>query len=557
MKTSTRAVVVAVGLCLTSASALAQVAIPPAVEPGQIQRQIEQMRPAPSGGARRVRPVPQQVPPSEAGATTFVYQGVDLEGVTAYPAATLLAGVEPAVGSTISVAAVFELANRLTARYRNDGYLLSQVLVPAQTLGTGRVKLLAVEGYLADVRFRGAPNDALLSRYAAALKAERPLQADVLERYLLLLNDAGLGTAHGTLVPSASVTGASDLVVEFDARRWAASASIGNRASRSLGPLRGELALDAMPGVLGWDRLALRAGSTLGTELNYVALSYGAALGDGLAWSVGGTGVRSRPGRAANFADVDLKTRSVSGIAQLNYAWIRTRSLNFAPRIALTSFDGRSQFSLADLSDDRIRAVRVGLAADATDVRGGISTLDVEYSRGVDALGAKLVGTPTSPLSRARGRADFAKFNLYAARLQDIAGPWSLLFAASAQYTSDPLLAPELFAVGGEPFGRGHDAAELVGDSGEAAKAELRFDGVAGARSAYTAYAYYDWGRVRRKDPINEPERESATSCGLGVRANLARGWQGHVEVAKPLNRDVAAEGNRSVRLFAGLHVAL
>lgn len=545
-------------LLVGGGAAHAQVAIPSGLEPGQLQRQLEQLRAPPATRTTKRPPVPQQVPPADAVQTTFTWQGAQLDGVAAYPLAALLQGLEPAPGATVSVAQVFELANRLTARYRNDGYLLSQVLVPAQTIGGGRVRLVAVEGYVAEVEYRGIARDARLDAIAATLVAERPLTSDTLERELLLLNDAGLGTARGTLVASATVPGAATLVVDVGTRRWAASAGYTNRGSRSLGPSRLDLALDLAPGLLAWDRAALRFGSSLDRELNYVGASYGASFGDGWSWNAGATAVRSRAGRAANFTDPDLKTDSLAGSVYLNRAWIRTRSVNVALRGGITSFDGQSEFTLATVSDDRIRALRAGVYADAADSASGISTLDLEYSHGLRGLGAKRVGTGDSPLSRAQGRADFSKLTLYVARLQDIAGPWSVLFAVQAQHAFDTLLAPEAFAFGGEPFGRGYDAAELLGDSGEASKAELRYGGVLGARAAYTAYAFHDWGRVRRRAPVNEPARESAKSWGLGLRVSDASGhWQGFVEFADPIDRAVAAEGNRDPRVYAGLQFSL
>jgi len=114
--------------------------------------------------------------------------------------------------------------------------------------------------------------------------------------------------------------------------------------------------------------------------------------------------------------------------------------------------------------------------------------------------------------------------------------------------------------VGGDEFGRGYDPSELAGDSGEAAKFELRYAGSwpSFRLTALTAYGFYDWGQVRRLDPIDELEREHASSAGAGVRFSGEGGaWQGYVEFAAPLDHDVAAEGNRDARVFFGLVVNL
>jgi hemolysin activation/secretion protein len=133
-----------------------------------------------------------------------------------------------------------------------------------------------------------------------------------------------------------------------------------------------------------------------------------------------------------------------------------------------------------------------------------------------------------------------------------------VLAAVNAQHAFDTLLAPELFAFGGDTFGRGYDASELAGDSGEAFKLELRYAGVLpeARLSGYSIYGFYDAGRVRRLDPVNESRTEHATAAGLGLRMTGTR-WQGQVEYAIPLDHDVAAEGNRDARFFFGVQVGL
>ena len=183
-------------------------------------------------------------------------------------------------------------------------------------------------------------------------------------------------------------------------------------------------------------------------------------------------------------------------------------------------------------------------------------------SQGIDGLGARKEGTTTSPLSRAGGRSDFTKATIYVARLQSLGqgwgGSWSALGAISAQHAFDTLLAPELFAFGGDTFGRGYDASELAGDSGEAFKFELRYAGVLPEAnlSGYSIYGFYDAGRVRRLDPVNELASEHATAAGIGLRMTGTR-WQGQVEYAIPLDHDVAAEGNRDARFFFGVQVGM
>jgi hemolysin activation/secretion protein len=415
------------------------------------------------------------------------------------------------------------------------------------------------------IQLRGAvaADDRLLTRYGAQLKATRPLTSAALERYLLLINDLARVRGRGTLTPSPRTQGAADLVVDVTRDYTTVAVATNNRSSRSLGTKRANLDFGSY-GLIGeWDHVGVHAGSSLDDKLTFAGLDYGSAFGgQGFQWDLSATGVRARPGKAANLSITDLESQSVSTQLELRAPIRRSRAQNLYLRAALTTFDGQSEFASADLSHDKIRALRLGVTWDLADGANGINTLDLEIAQGIDGLGARKEGTATSPLSRAGGRTDFTKASVYLARLQSLGyawgGSWSALGALSAQHAFDNLLAPELFAFGGDTFGRGYDASELAGDSGEAFKFELRYAGVLpeAGLSAYSLYGFYDVGKVRRLDPVNESETEHASAAGLGLRMTGTR-WQGQLEYAMPLDRDVAAEGNRDARFFFGFQVGL
>ena len=232
---------------------------------------------------------------------------------------------------------------------------------------------------------------------------------------------------------------------------------------------------------------------------------------------------------------------------------MRSRTGNVAARATFSSYNGKTETAGTLLSEDKIRAVRLGLAYDGIDSLRGINLADLEYSQGLHGLGAT---DRSATGSRADVPAAFRKLAFYAARLQALAPRWSVLGAVNAQYAFTNLLAPEQFAYGGEQFGRAYDAAELLGDHGLAGKLELRFNDRGGwLLRDYMLYAFYDLGQIWRRTPQPGEDREQAAeAAGLGWRFNLQGGVRGFVEGAVP-NRTVAAEGNRHARLFAGVQV--
>ncbi len=49
---------------------------------------------------------------------------------------------------------------------------------------------------------------------------------------------------------------------------------------------------------------------------------------------------------------------------------------------------------------------------------------------------------------------------------------------------------------------------------------------------------------------VGESKQDSLTSTGVGVRVNAAYDTSGYLELTKPMNKDVASEGDDGYRLF-------
>ena len=126
----------------------------------------------------------------------------------------------------------------------------------------------------------------------------------------------------------------------------------------------------------------------------------------------------------------------------------------------------------------------------------------------------------------------------------------------AGQLADGALVAAEEFGGGGARFGRAYDYSEIVGDDGIAGAAELRWNW----RNAFEAvaylqlYAYVDAVRIWNigADPFQNNDA-SLSSAGGGLRVIPIAGVLASLEVAKPWSRDVAAEGDRSPRIFVSL----
>jgi len=540
-------------LLAVAMGALAQ-QVPGGVLPGQIERQFERPR-EPRAPIEVVVPAaPESRAPADAERVRFVLGRLVVDGASAYSQEQLRPAWQALEGKEISLADLYRVAETLTRRYRNDGYILSQVAVPAQTIRDGSARLQAVEGYVANTHVTGDAGSArgLIDTYLARIREARPLRNDVLERNLLLINDlAGIG-ARATLSPS-SQAGASDLTLAVTQANRSFGVGLNNRGSKFLGPWRWNADADFYGALGGGDRTGLRLIRTLAdNELTLLSASHDRPLGaSGAKLGLTGTLVEAHPGVGAVLPNLETSSRSAA--ATVSYPLTRSRTGNLTVRGGLSYHDGHTDSGPTRLSTDHIRAARFGLAWDSVDAWRGINLVDAEFSQGINAGGASDFSTVAS---RASVPAGFQKATLYAARLQSIAPKWSILGALNGQYAFTNLLAPEQFAYGGDQFGRAYDAAELLGDSGLALKAELRYnDRGTGLLRDYMLYAFADHGQIRRRTPlVGEARNQSAEAVGAGIRFNIQGGVVGFVEGAVP-NRVVNAEGRKRARLFTGVQV--
>jgi hemolysin activation/secretion protein len=532
--------------------------LPGILQPGQIEQQFKPEPKIRAGQpARMIAAEPDQPLPFNAGDIQFPLTRIVIEGATVYSESALRRVYQNHLGSTVSLADIYQIAAALTAKYRNDGYILSRVIVPVQSIENGEVRLKAVEGYVADITVKGVDGDRRkrVDRYAERIKKSRPLKMSVLERYLLLINDLPGAFAQATINPSQREPGASDMTVEFTQNKIQWGLSADNRGGESLGPIRvaGNLSLNSVMGLQ--ESTTFRVVSSGDRKLTFASLVHEEKIGaNGGNLNLSASMVRAKP-KEMMFIPLNLETSSQTAALTYSYPLFRSRSGNLSLRGSVSAHDGKTHIFDIEDTRDRIRAFRIGATYDKADAWQGINLLDIEISQGVRGMGSS--DNHDMMLSRPNGRVDFTKATLYAARLQSLMPRWALLTAVNAQYAWSNLLSSELYSFGGEQFGRGYEPSELVGDHGIAGKMELRFtDALSiGVPSSYTVYGFYDVGIVYQRSSGGSDHTESAASAGLGLRMSLGPHVSCYAEMAKPLTRDVSAEGNRHARGYGGVSI--
>jgi hemolysin activation/secretion protein len=532
----------------------AQQQLPGTVQPGQIERRF-QPPPAPRSTLRPiVPPLPQQrLAPNEAQKIHFVLSRLEISSSTVYSGADLLPLYKSYLGKEISVADLYAIADALTVKYRNDGYILSRAYVPRQSIENGVARIDIIEGYVDNVRIQGntSGRPELFRSYIEKIEASRPLQLDVLERYLLLAGDLAGTTVRSVFEPSTQHRGAATLIVTLTTIPFEVQGEFDNRGTKSLGPLQLNL-YGALYDLMGlYERNAFNFVVTPqdAANLQYYYYQHEETIdSEGTKLTADAAYVRENPGDI--LAPLDVQGRDLVVRFRLSHPFIRLREHNLFAGFTFRYEDSTTDELGARAADDRIRSIAADASYDFTDAWRGITQFGGEITHGLPILGA----TPeTNPIpTRIGGTSDFTKIDLHASRQQELPDRWSVVLQATAQYSTNRLLASEQFAYGGEPFGRAYDPSEITGDSGAAGSLELRYAPKIPVSLLRTSqlFAFYDVGEVFNRIHPSAPAYSSGASAGFGLRIDPTPFFSGSLEVDKPLTRIVAANNNKDWRVF-------
>lgn len=503
--------------------------------------------------------------PEGADKIVFTLDSVSLSGVTVYSETDLASVYNGMIGTEISLADVYGIAADLTRKYRNDGYILTQVIVPPQTIDSGAIKLQVVEGFIGDINVRGGEDESSLSLirdYAQQAKTDSALNVEGLERALLLINDLPGVRARSILSPSASQTGAANLDVIVDRTSYVGEVGIDNYGTRFLGPvqLNGSVAANSLLGFN--ERITGQVAFGIDKEDKFRELSYGSVLYDqpiftnGTLFSLFGSYTNTEPGYTLE--EFNVKGYARRFYAELSHPFVRSRDFNVIGR---TQFDYENVTTTnnligVDTLDDKVRAWRTGVNIDFLDTLFGVAynNIDLEYAHGLDVFGA--TDANDDDVSRPGAEADFNKVNLSAQRLQRLVGNTNLLVGVTGQLSDGPLFSSEEFGLGGINYGRGYDASEVTGDDGFAAKVELQWNNpvLVNEDVDYQLYGFFDAGRVYDEDnTVQSLQKETLTSTGFGVRSDFSSGTAAGAFVALPLNKTPQTQDDQGPRFYFNL----
>lgn len=547
-------------------TSLAAIPLPGSAEPGLVQKNF---LPKPIGKPQVAAPITtkeQKVNPLKgAEKIKFKLVKITLKGNHVYSEKQLSALYKDKIGKEITVLELQNIVQDITNYYRNNGYILSRAILPPQNIKGGIVNIKIIEGYIDKVNVIGDPRGAksLIQAYGDHIAAARPAKLDVMEKYVFLANAIPGAEVKAVLEPSKTVEDAANLNLVVTQQTFNASFSWDNYGTLYLGPHQLTYKAGVNSFFLSGDNLTLTfLTASHGGELHYGDINYQTYIGNnGLLLTLDENKSLTFPG----FKLRDLLTigNAYTYTAGLSYPVIRARDKNLTIDANIAYLNSTTTQLHHLLYLDKIRPAQIGATYSFSDNWRGSNSIALHLMHGFNIWNAS---NDSKSLFTSRFGADglFTKWTAQGTRNQVLFDRFSAFFIAQGQYTGNPLLVEEQFSFGGSQLGRGYDPAELLGDKGVAASAELRMDNYPDFLKLQTLqlYAFYDIGIVWNIKKITGSFlKESAASTGFGARFSLTPYINGNVMLTQPLTKQIAAEElvgcGRCPRIFFSVTAAV
>lgn len=481
-------------------------------------------------------------------------QFVDVRGGELAPElAQSLSGIQ-ASGTETPLSVVCDLRDDANNALRRDGWIAT-VQVPQQELAD-TLRLDVVSASISEIRISGDPGPYrdVLTEALEPLRQLDPLNEREAERILLNANGIPGLEVRLALAPSGEAPGEviGNLSVDFE--RYAAFFNVRNFNARSIGRETGFGRVEVY-GLTGLSDITHFAAQTTADFNEQIIVQGGHEFGIGPDnIRIGGEVVYAdaRP----TIQDLDLEAETLLANLYVSYPLVRTPQNAADITLGFDYIDQETSTSDVPLSRDSIRTVYLRGELDGQKRRLDRSTSLVysgflEVRQGLDILdatGPNQFGTAATDgviASRPFGQADAfvvrggADVTWYPGSIFSLRGKFE------AQWTDDPLLNFDEYALGNLSIGRGYDPGANSGDRALAGLAEVGATVLENARHRLQLFGFFDIVRLENLDQTTPDPETTLKSTGGGLRYSFGRGITAEVTYAVPLDRALFSDAER------------
>lgn len=487
-------------------------------------------------------------PASTAAQNVFTISEYRILGNTALPAATIEVAVYPHLGDHKTIDDIEVVRQLLEKLYKDHGFGTVYVDIPEQSVTAGIVRLKVTEGRLDRVRISGAKYFAN-GRIRSTLSALQPgtvLSLPTLQNQLGAVNQQSRDRMVTPVLKAGRSPGTVDVELKVqDSLPFHGSAEVNNRYSANTTHTRASINLSYDNLFQKFHSLSLQY-QTSPEELDetrVIAATYLAPLQDGDMLAVYAVDTNS------DFAVVntggDLSVLGTGNIYGLRYFARLPSKGGYSHNLALGA-------DYKDFSD----SIVLTEATDVTPIRymswsvsyGGVQTgvgNSTSFNVGpIFGIRGLVNDQEQFVYKRTDGKANFFYLRGDLSHLQRLWADTAVFLKFTGQWSPEPLISNEQYAVGGADGVRGYMESALMGDRGIGGVFELRAPSMhrwlGKSAKDLTLFVFYDAARVIQLAQIddggNVVKRDgSVSSTGAGVRFNGLGGLEAALDWAYPL----------------------
>lgn len=447
-----------------------------------------------------------------------------------------------------------DIRDQANAMLRKQGWLASVQIPPQELVDSLRLNLISAQLGAVTVVGDAGPYSDRIARKITRLKALAPFSAQAAERILFDLNDVPGLSVKLTLASSAGGMGVVDgrLLVAFEPYAVFVNARNFNAKRAGRETVYGRFEYYGL--TKNADVTYVGAQTTLDFKEQWIGqIGHEFGVGENnLRFGADLTYAKAKP----VFGGLDFQSEALIANLRLRYPLLRKAASNADVVLGFDYADQSTDIVGLPLSKDQTRALylRGQMAGKNTNMMTQQSIgFDgfIELRQGLSALGASESAanglTLTNGLSASRpfGQADSfvarAGLNLAVALGEN----FGVRAKGAAQWTDNPLLNYDEYAVGSLSIGRGYDPGASSGDRAIGGAFELYTNIKAPGMPTLQTFGFYDVVQVENLDFGTFDPKRSLASIGAGLRMAIADGVQAELTYAKPLDRAQPSDLNK------------
>jgi hemolysin activation/secretion protein len=511
--------------------------------PGTIQDSLGVRRPEfPSAPPQVVFPREGERVQQDRYGGRFLVHGFRIAGNTVFNEARLKRLLERFLDLHLNLYDLNKAADAITRFYQDNGYPVARAVIPAQRVENGVVRIEVVEGSISSVVFEGNERyskDFLAARTGALSVGNLATLVD-LERSMLLLNDLPGLRARSTLQPGPEF-GTTDAIISIEEKPAAATLSLNNYGRRDAGEWRADVGGELNNPLGIGDQLSAKLIRAQDGSTEARRFAYNLPLSsNGLRLGASQTTVDYRVG--GGFAALDIRGSVKNTDMMLTYPWQRSRTRNVYVGGGVRRTETRQTALGTPVSASRLNVFTAFIAGNWVHPDSSATNLSAQFT-------GNLKDNPGTGANAERMR---QKIDLDFNHLAGVSNHWDLFTRLNVVEAGGAMPDTEKMSLGGPDSVRGYGPAELRGDEGWLATAELRRAFNVGSLFG-VGTLFLDRGGVRSRGFAGQ---DKLASAGAGVSVMPWRDTRIRLEWARPTTRRTPSDGKDGGRVWLSISLS-